>query len=162
MIETTPQIHIRPDSVGSTERLTGRLTRQRVPLAMTTVVTLGCLAVLVLLLSVNHTAGGEVDGPEVALFGIIVGILSLVSLAVPGRHRSVLAALLVLWTFLAISGVAGYTEHSKAVTPASADQRPRPPLAPLVFTAFGIVGGGALIMAYRGTSRPESGGRTVG
>ena len=156
MIETTPQIRLRPDAVGPTERLRARLIRRRVPLAIITVVTLGCLAVLLLLLSVNHTAGGEVDGPEVALFGIIVGILSLVSLAAPGRHRFVLAALLVLWTFVAISGVAGYTEHAKAVTPASADQRPRPPLAPLVFTAFGIVGGAALILAYRGTTPPQS------
>jgi hypothetical protein len=156
MIETTPRVRLRPDAVRPTERLKARLIRRRVPLAITTVVSLGCLAVLLLLLSVNHTAGGEVDGPEVALFGIIIGILSFVSLAVPGRRRVVLAALLVLWTFLAISGVAGYTEHSKAVTPASADQRQRPPLAPLVFTAFGIVGAGALILAYRGPSRPKS------
>jgi hypothetical protein len=156
MVETTPQTRIHADPVRPTEGLKGRLIRQRVSLAMTTVVTLGCRAVLLLLLSVNHTAGGEVDGPEVALFGIIVGILSLISLAVVGRHRFVLAALLVLWVLLAIGGVDGYMEHSKALTNASPDQRPRPPLAPLVFTAFGIAGGAALVLAYRGTSRPQS------
>jgi hypothetical protein len=154
MSKTTPQPGPDPDS--SATRWKARLDRQRVALAMTAMVTLGCLAVLILLLSVDHTVGGEVDGPEVAIFGIVVGILSLILLAAPGRHRFMLGALLVLWTLLAIGGIDGYEQHSKAVTAATVDQRPRPPLAPLVFTAFGIVGASALIVSSRRIRRPPS------
>lgn len=154
MIETTPQPG--PDPLTSTTRWKERLVRQRVALTLTAIVTLGCLGVLMLLLSVDHTAGGEVDGPEVAIFGVIVGILSLLLLAAPGRHRFMLAALVVLWALLAIGGIDGYEQHSKAVTAATVDQRPRPPLAPLVFTVFGIVGASALIGASRRSRRLPS------
>jgi hypothetical protein len=120
-------------------------------LIATTIVTIGCAAVLLLLLSVNHTIGGEVDGPSVAAYGIVVGLLSLIFLIAAGRHRLAFGILLVLWVLLAVSGVDGYVQHAKAVTPASADQRERPALAPLVFTVFGVIGGGALIVGYRRT-----------
>jgi hypothetical protein len=151
MITPTPALLPRPGSPLPPPTWTERLRHQRDVVIATTIVTVGCAAVLLLLLSVNHTTGGEVDGPSVAGYGIVVGLLSLTFLLVAGRHRLAFGILVVLWILLAVSGVDGYAEHAKAVTSASADQRQRPALAPLVFTGFGIIGGGALVVGYRRT-----------
>jgi hypothetical protein len=138
-----------PANAPSPQRLASALSERRLPLIVTAAVTAGCLAVLALLLSIGHTTGGEIDGPTVAGLGLLTGVLSLGFLAVPGRHRIALGVLVVLWISVALGGIGGYADHAIAVTSASADQRARLPLAPLIFTVFGIAGAATLIVGGR-------------
>ena len=140
---------IRRDPVGDRRRSGGAI--------VTAIVALGCLAVLLLLLSVRHTTGGEVDGLLVAASGIGVGVVSLAFILGRRQHRLGRVLLVALWVALAAGGVSGYDEHAAVPAPGhapSADQRPRPPLAPLVFTVFGIAGAAALLVGSRGDRGP--------
>lgn len=131
---------------------------------VTSVVTLGSLALLVDLLLVGHTTGEEIWGPVTATAGTVVGVLSLSYLATSRRSRAARVVLFVLWATIAFLGYGGYNDH-RLPRPADtvADQRTRPPLAPLVFTGFGIAGGAALIVGSRaargasvGQARPSA------
>jgi hypothetical protein len=126
-----------------------RLSERRLAVGATALITVGSLLVLMVLQGVHHTTGGEIDGIIVAALGVVTGGLSLAFLAIPGRHRIVLGVLVALWVAVALGGIGGYADHAKAVTAASADQRARPALAPLVFAAFGLVGAAALIVGRR-------------
>jgi peptidoglycan/LPS O-acetylase OafA/YrhL len=123
---------------------------RRRAMRVTTVITVGCLVVLAVLLANRHTTGEEIWGPMTAVGGIVVGLLSLGFLATRSRNRAARVILVALWLTIAFLGYGGYNDH-RLPRPADtvADQRPRPPLAPLMFTAWGIAGAGAVIVASR-------------
>jgi hypothetical protein len=100
----------------------------------------GLLAVLM----ADHTIGGEIDGVIVAGIAVVTGIAGVVSLVRGGtRRRWVLAA----WLVVAAGGVMGYLDHDAPPHPGRPilDERPRPPLAPLVFTVIGLAGAATLV-----------------
>jgi len=107
---------------------------------VTTVLTLGCLGLLADLLLVGHTRGDEIWGVVTALSGALIGVLSLAFLIRRGRNRAARIGLVALWLTVAFFGFGGYNSHRLALPEGTSDQRPRPPLAPLIFTGFGIAG----------------------
>ena len=124
---------------------------RRRALIVTSALTLGSLALLVDLLLAGHTTGEEIWGPLTATGGFVVGLLSLAFLATRGRSRVALVGLYVLWSIVAFFGFGGYNDH-RLPRPVDTitDQRERPPLAPLVFTGFGIAGAVALRSGSKG------------
>ena len=141
---------------------TTRGARQRLATMATAVVALSTVWLLVRLLASHHTIGPEMGGVVVAIAGVGVGILSLAFLAAPRRTRVIRAVLLLLWLGVALGGIGGYFDHGRRPRPGRApfaDPRPRPPLAPLTFTALGIAGGAALLVGSR-QAQSESGART--
>ncbi|HET7702522.1 MAG TPA: hypothetical protein VFK35_03925 [Candidatus Limnocylindrales bacterium] len=113
---------------------------RRRALLVTTVVTLGCLVLLGDLLVVGHTRGEEIWGVVTALGGVVVGALSLAFLIRRGRSRVARIGLIALWLTIAFFGFGGYNSHRLPLPDGLSEERPRPPLAPLIFTGFGIAG----------------------
>lgn len=126
------------------------ISRRRAPLVIT-VVTLGCLGLLGDLLMVGHTRGEEIWGVVTALSGVLVGVLSLAFLIRRSRNRVARIGLIALWLTVAFFGFGGYNSHRLPLPEGMSDQRPRPPLAPLIFTGFGIAGA----LAVRSGSKGE-------
>jgi hypothetical protein len=121
-----------------------------------TVVVLGWSMVeLIGLVQRGHTVGAELYGLLVAALAVVAGILSLVLIASPRRRRVAVAAVVILWAAIALGGIAGAVAHLVGPVPGHGpvDDRPRPARAPLVFTVFGVVGGGALIYGSRTPTR---------
>jgi peptidoglycan/LPS O-acetylase OafA/YrhL len=118
---------------------------------VTAVVTTASLVVLAILLANRHTIGEEIWGPVTAAGGVLVGVLSLAYLARRGRSRVARYALYALWLTVAFFGFGGYNDH-RLPRPADTitDQRERPPLAPLMFTVWGIAGAVALRSGTKG------------
>jgi peptidoglycan/LPS O-acetylase OafA/YrhL len=114
------------------------------------VVTLGCLALLLELLAVGHTSGDEIWGVATALSGFSTGALSLILLVTRSRSRAARIALLSLWLTVAFFGFGGYNSHRLALAQGVSDPRPRPPLAPLIFTGLWIAGAIALRSGSKG------------
>lgn len=106
-------------------------------------------------LSGRHMVGAESYGLLVAGIAVAAGIVSLGLVLSPQRRRITTAAVLVLWAIVALGGVAGTYYHLVGVAPeyGPVDPRPRPVVAPLVFTALGIVGGTALFFGQGLTVR---------
>jgi hypothetical protein len=126
-------------------------------LKVTAAVTIGSVALLVDLLLVGHTKGGEIWGLLTAVSASISGVLSLLYLARRGHNRAARLTLIGLWAMVAFFGFGGYNDHRAPVRAESVDARPRPPLAPLTFTAFGIAGGAALHYVTRKAKSPSAG-----
>jgi hypothetical protein len=126
-------------------------TSPRRALLVTTVLTLGCLGLLGDLLVVGHTRGEEIWGVATALSGVLVGVLSLAFLVRRSRNRVARIGLVALWLTVAFFGFGGYNSHRLPLPEGTSDQRPRPPLAPLIFTGFGIAGA----LAVRSGSKGE-------
>ena len=120
-------------------------------LIVTTVATLGCLGLMGDLLLVGHTRGGEIWGVATAVFGALVGVLSLAFLLKGSRNRGARIGLVALWLTIAFFGFGGYNSHRLPLPDGVSDQRPRPPLAPLIFTGIGIAGA----LAVRSGSKGE-------
>jgi hypothetical protein len=103
-------------------------------------------------LAARHTTGAELYGVVVALLAATAGVLNLVLLAGRRQPTWAVAGLLILWGLIALGGVAGSVAH--IVGPVEGygpiDPRPRPILAPLVFSALGIVGAAAVVVGRRG------------
>ena len=123
----------------------------RRPLLITAAVTIGSLGLLADLLVVGHTSGEEIWGVATALGGVLVGVLSLIFLFRRGRNRVARIGLIALWLTVAFFGVGGYNSHRLPLPEGTTDQRPRPPLAPLIFTGLGIAGA----LAVRSGSKGE-------
>lgn len=106
-------------------------------------------------LSGRHTVGAETYGLLVAGLAVAAGILSLGLTLSPQKRGIFIAAVLVLWAIVALGGIAGTYYHIVGVAPeySPIDPRPRPVLAPLVFTLYGIVGGSALFFGWRAANR---------
>jgi hypothetical protein len=125
-------------------------TSRRRALLVTTVVTLGCLGLLGDLLVVGHTRGEEIWGVVTALSGVLVGVLSLTFLARRSGNRAARIGLVALWLTVAFFGFGGYNSHRLPLPEGLSEERPRPPLAPLIFTGFGIAGAFAVRSGSKG------------
>ncbi len=103
----------------------------------------------------RHTIGAESYGLLVAGLAVAAGILSLALVSSPRRWAIVTVAVVVLWVIVALGGVAGTYYHIVGVAPeySPVDPRPRPVVAPLVFTLLGLVGGAALLVGQRSALR---------
>ena len=124
---------------------------RRRALMVTAGITVGSFVLFVDLLLVGHTVGEEIWGPVTAIAGTAVGLLSLAYLAISGRSRLARIVLYALWVMVAFFGFGGYNDH-RLPRPADtiADQRERPPLAPLTFTGIAIVGAVGLRRGSKG------------
>lgn len=101
-------------------------------------------AVLLAILVADHMTGSEVEGVVVAAIAVIVGVAGIVSLMKGGAGRRVVIG---LWLLVALGGGIGYLDHGSLPKPGHPvlDDRPRPPLAPLVFTVIGLAGAASLL-----------------
>jgi peptidoglycan/LPS O-acetylase OafA/YrhL len=126
-------------------------TSRRRALLVISAVTLGCLGLLGDLLLVGHTRGEEIWGVATALIGALVGVLSLAFLIRRSRNRVARIGLVALWLTVAFFGFGGYNSHRLPLPDGMSEERPRPPLAPLIFTGFGIAGA----LAVRSGSKGE-------
>ena len=132
-------------------RSTRALIDRWLPLAVVAVVAIWSVVELGGLLFVNHTTGAELYGPLVAVLAVAAGVASVWLLWTRRRHTFATVALLVLWTVVALGGIAGVVAHVVGPDPAHGpvDTRPRPTTAPLVFTVLGVAGGLAVIYGQR-------------
>jgi len=133
-ISTSVSADVQPTTAASGERA-----RRRAHIA-TAVIGLFSLGLLIDLLVAGHTSGEELWGPVTAASSALVAALSLVYLAVRARNRATRIALYALWATVAFFGYGGYNDHRLPVPAGVVDSRPRPPLAPLVFTGMGVMG----------------------
>lgn len=105
---------------------------------------------LVSLLS-RHTTGPELYGVAVAGLAVAGGVVDLALLRSGERRLWATSAVLILWTVVALGGIAGTVAH--IVGPVAGhgpvDLRPRPVPAPLIFTVLGLAGGAALWFGQR-------------
>jgi hypothetical protein len=106
---------------------------------LVTIAATAASAVLLAVLLVDHTAGGELEGVIVAAIATATGLLALWSVRRGGARRRLV---IVLWLVVAAGGGIGYADHQAQPHPGRPvlDDRPRPPLAPLVFTVIGLAG----------------------
>ena len=106
-------------------------------------------------LGLTHTTGPEIYGVLTAALAAGAAGSNLVILR-SSRPQLLLAAVLVgLWALIALAGLAGTIAH--IVGPVAGhgpvDLRPRPIVAPLVFTLLGSVGAAALVLGQRARAR---------
>jgi len=112
-------------------------------------------------LAFRHTTGPEVYGVLVAAIAVAAGVLNMVALNSTRAWIWVIVAV-VLWVVVALGGIAGVAAHliGPSAEHGPVDPRPRPTLAPLVFTALGAVGGLIVIVGRRaGVYRSRTPGR---
>ena len=102
-------------------------------------------------LALVHTTGAELYGVLTAVIAVCAAVGNLVVVRSSRTNAVVIAALLVVWGLVALAGLGGAIAH--VVGPVAGhgplDPRPRPVLAPLVFTVLGFVGALALVLARR-------------
>lgn len=106
-------------------------------------------------LALVHTTGPEVYGVLTAAMAAGAAVGNIVLLRAPRVRIVLTGALLALWVVVALGGVAGTIAH--AIGPVAGhgpiDLRPRPLVAPFVFTLLGIVGGASLFLGQRNRFR---------
>jgi hypothetical protein len=133
----------------------GGLLRRRVSILISVVVLGWSILELASLLS-RHTTGPELYGVAVAGVAVAAGFLNLVLFRSKQRRLWAIVVVLALWSLVALGGLAGTIAH--IVGPVAGhgpvDLRPRPVLAPLVFTLLGLAGGAALWFGQRRRGRP--------
>ncbi len=123
---------------------------RRRAMRLTAGLTVASLALLADLLLVRHTTGEEIWGPITAASAFVVGLLSTAFLFYRGRNRVARIGLIGLWLTVAFFGFGGYNSHRLALPEGTVDTRPRPPLAPLVFTGIGLAGAVVLRSGTKG------------
>lgn len=115
------------------------------------VVVLGWSLDYTVTLGLTHTAGPEIYGVLVAALAAAAAVANVTLLR--SRRVQVIAtgAVLLLWAVVAFGGLAGTVAHIVGPVPGHGpiDFRPRPIVAPLVFTLLGIAGGAALFLGQR-------------
>jgi len=123
---------------------------ERRPLIMSVAV-LGWSTKYTVSLALTHTSGPEVYGVLTAALAMGAAIANLALLRSPRMPVVATVVLLVLWALIAIAGLGGTIAHIVGPVPGHGplDLRPRPVVAPLVFTLLGIVGGSALVLGRR-------------
>ena len=128
----------------------GDRTRRRVWIFIAIVVLGWSIVELVSLLS-RHTTGPELYGVLVAGLAVAAGVLNLGLLRSERRRLWATVVVLVLWSVVALGGIAGTLAH--VIGPVAGhgpvDLRPRPIPAPLIFTLLGLAGGAALWFGQR-------------
>jgi hypothetical protein len=117
----------------------------RAPSRIVTVMSLALLAwsvVEVVGLAGRHTTGPQLYGVLVAGLAVVAASLALFGVRSTSRQAWFAIAVAVVWVIVAIGGVAGVVAHVVGPLPGEGpvDSRPRPALAPLAFTAMGVVG----------------------
>lgn len=141
-----------PVDVSSTAtQVASRDRARRRALWVTAALTVFAIGLLADLLLVVHTNGEEIWGPITAALAAATGVLSLAILAIRGRNRAARYAVIALWLTVAFFGFGGYNSHRLPLPDGTVDSRPRPPLAPLVFTGIGIAGAVVLRSGTKGT-----------
>jgi hypothetical protein len=115
------------------------------------VVVLGWSIDYTVTLAVVHHTGPELYGVLTAAISTGAAIANLVLLRSPRVRLIATGAVLLLWTVVALGGIAGTIAHAVGPVPGHGpvDLRPRPIAAPLVFTLLGIVGAAALTLGQR-------------
>jgi hypothetical protein len=133
----------------------GHRTRRRVSILAAIVVLAWSIVELVDLLS-RHTTGPELYGVLVAGVAVAAGVLNLALLRSKQRRLWATVAVLILWSVVALGGLAGTVAH--IIGPLAGhgpiDLRPRPIPAPLIFTLLALAGGAALWFGQRRGARP--------
>ena len=133
----------------------GHRTRRRIWF-LTALVVLGWSIVELVSLLSRHTTGPELYGVLVASVAVVAGVLNLALLRSGQRRLWATVAVLILWTIVALGGLAGTVAH--IIGPVAGhdpiDPRPRPIAAPLIFTLLGLAGGAALWFGQRRGARP--------
>jgi peptidoglycan/LPS O-acetylase OafA/YrhL len=128
---------------------TGGRTR-RICMYATVVVLLWSL-VEVFSLAVRHTNGAEIYGVMVAVLAFANGVASFALIRSARSPIWATAAVLIVWAVIALGGIAGVVAH--IVGPLAGhgpvDLRPRPLVAPLIFTTLALVGGAAVFIGQR-------------
>ena len=117
---------------------------------VTTGLTILAAGLLADLLLAGHTTGEEIWGPITAGLAALTGALSLTFLVHRGRNRAARYGLIALWLTVAFFGFGGYNSHRLPAPDGTVDPRPRPPLAPLMFTGMGIAGAVVLRSGTKG------------
>jgi hypothetical protein len=122
---------------------------------LVSVVVLGWSVDYTLTLAVVHNTGAELYGVLTAALSTTAAIATLVLLRSPRTRIVATSAVLVLWTIVALGGIAGTIAHVVGPVPGHGlvDLRPRPVAAPLVFTLLGSVGAAALTFGQRARTR---------
>jgi hypothetical protein len=125
---------------------------------LVTLVVLGWSIKYLVTLAVTHTTGPELYGVLVAAVAVGAGLASVALVRSERPQTIATTVVLVLWILVAIAGIAGTVAH--IVGPVAGhgpvDLRPRPVTAPLVFTALGSFGGGALARGQHIVARLRS------
>jgi hypothetical protein len=102
-------------------------------------------------LAFRHTNGAEIYGVLVAAVAFANAVASLALLRSAHPPTWATAVVLVVWAVIGLGGIAGVVAH--IVGPVAGhgpvDLRPRPTLAPLIFTMFALVGGAAVVIGRR-------------
>jgi hypothetical protein len=133
----------------------GHRTRRRVWI-LTAIVVLGWSFVELVSLLSRHTTGPELYGVLVAGVAVAAGVLNLALLRSKQRRLWATVAVLILWSVVALGGLAGTVAH--IIGPLAGhgpiDLRPRPIPAPLIFTLLALAGGAALWFGQRRGARP--------
>jgi hypothetical protein len=123
------------------------------------IVVLGWSAVEVVgLLAAGHTVGAEVYGILVAVLALAAGLATVVLVMSSRPPLLAVGGVIVLWALIALGGLAGTVAHAVGPDPnhGPVDSRARPAGAPLVFTALGVLGAGALVYDTRRRRRRPS------
>ena len=119
------------------------------------VVIIGWSLLEVASLAFRHTNGAEIYGVLVAAVAFANGVASFALLRSARPPIWATVIVLVVWAVIALGGIAGMVAH--IVGPVAGhgpvDVRPRPVLAPLIFTTFALVGGVALFIGQRSARR---------
>ena len=78
----------------------------------------------------------------VAVLAVVAAALALFAMRATTWQTGLTIAVAVLWAIVAIGGIAGVAAHivGPVAGEGPVDPRPRPLLAPLAFTAMGVVG----------------------
>jgi hypothetical protein len=102
-------------------------------------------------LAVAHHTGPELYGVLTAAISTGAAIANLALLRSPRVRLVATGAVLLLWAVVALGGIAGTIAHVIGPVPGHGpmDLRPRPIVAPLVFTLLGTVGAAALTLGQR-------------
>ena len=132
----------------------GHRTQRRVWI-LTAIVVLGWSIVELVSLLSRHTTGPELYGVVVAGLAVAAGVLNLALLRSEQRRLWATVAVLILWSVVALGGLAGTVAHIIGPVPGHGpiDLRPRPIPAPLIFTFLGLAGGAALWFGQRSGAR---------
>jgi hypothetical protein len=119
------------------------------------VVVLGWSIKSTVTLALVHITGAEVYGVLTAALATAAAVANLALLRSPRVRIIATSAVLLLWAVVALGGIAGTIAHLVGPMPGHGpiDLRPRPIVAPLVFTLLGFVGAAALTLGQRARMR---------
>ena len=114
-------------------------------------VVLGWSIYYTLALAVVHNTGAELYGVLTAALSTGAAFANLALLRSPRARSIATGAVVLLWTVVALGGIAGTIAHVVGSVPGHGpmDLRPRPIAAPLVFTLLGTLGAAALTLGQR-------------